>query len=221
MRRLFATTLAVALAVALTGAVALRAQDAAEAEAEEEEATPLPDKPLGKSKHMGKDKGDIEKYLKHRLAAIKTSHKQRLTFMGKDGKEWESFWNKVKDDRNLFEVRIARQRLDLFESLGSLESSEHPTTIADFERLQTNQIRAFEGTQREKMQDFFQARERRWKEYYVAQEKDRANFAAEVEDSWDQLKAALKLRGSGKKSSPRPSRSNSSSSDGVTPPRRF
>lgn len=211
MRRLLATTLSAALALAVTGAVVLRAQEAAEAE--EEEATPMPTKGK-KAGHMGKDKGDIEKYLKHRLAAIKTAHNQRLDFVKKDTKEWESFWNKVKDDRNLFEVRIARQRLDLFESLGSLDSREHPTTISDFERLQNNQIKAFENAQRQKMQEFFSVREKRWKEYYAGQEKDRASFAAEVDASWDQLKAALKLKGGAKSSS-------SSSGSGTTPPRRF
>lgn len=192
--------MSLALAATLSGVIYLRAQEtadpAADAEAEEE-ATPAPAKGAAGKKpgNMGKDKAGIEGYLKHRLAAIKTSHKQRIDFASRDQTEWGNFWNKVKEERNLFEVRIARQRLDLFESLGSLNQKEHSTTISDFERLQTNQIRAFENDQRAKMQEFFSGREKRWKEYYNAQEKDRASFAAEVDASWDQLKAALKLKG--------------------------
>ena len=196
-KRLF-SLMSLALATTLSGVIYLRAQESADpaADAEEqEEATPPPTKGTKKAGTMGKDKAGIEGYLKHRLAAIKTSHKQRLDFAARDTTEWGNFWNKVKEERNLFEVRIARQRLDLFESLGSLNQKEHSTTISDFERLQTNQIKAFENDQRSKMQEFFGSREKRWREYYVAQEKDRASFAAEVDASGDQLKAALKLKG--------------------------
>lgn len=196
--------MSLALAATLSGVIYLRAQESADraADAEEEEAaTPPPKKGAKKPGHMGKDKAGIESYLKHRLAVIKSSHKQRLDFAGRDTAGWGKFWNKVKEERNLFEVRIARQRLDLFESLGSLNQKEHSTTISDFERLQTNQIKAFENDQRQQMQAFFAARDKRWREYYLAQEKDRAGFAADVDASWDQLKAALKLKGGASSSS--------------------
>lgn len=193
--------MSLALALSLAASRCIKAQEssdlAADAEAEEE-ATPAPKKGGKKPGHMGKDKGDIEKYLKHRIAALKTSHKSRLDFVAKDAKEWGEFWSKVKDERQLFEVRIARQRLDLFESLGSLDQKEHPTTISDFERLQSNQIKAFENSQKGKMSDFFAARDKRWKDYYSSQEKDRVSFAAEVDASWDQLKATLKVKSGSK-----------------------
>lgn len=216
MEKRFLSFMSLALVASLGVASLLRSQEtadpAADAEAEEE-ATPPPTKAGKKPGHMGKDKAGIESYLKHRLSTIKSFHKQRGDFAAKDVKEWNTFWDKVKEERNLFEVRIARQRLDLFDSLSSLNPKEHATTISDFERLQTNQIRAFENDQKQKMQDYFAAREKRWREYYSAQEKDRASFAAEVNASWDQLKAALKMKGGSSRSSSPPSSSPSSSSN--------
>ncbi|MBI4424856.1 MAG: hypothetical protein HY554_14080 [Elusimicrobia bacterium] len=186
-----------ALVAALAGNGRLLAQEA-DLAAEEEEAAPAPAPAAAakKPRTMGRDKSGIEAYLKHRLSAMKVSHKARLDIMTKDSQEWSAFWNKVKDERNLFEVRIARQRLDLFESLGSLEAKEHSATIADFERLQTGVIRAFEKGQQARMQEFFTARERRWRDFYAAQEKERAALAAEVDASWSQLKSAMKMKGS-------------------------
>ncbi|MBI4348664.1 MAG: hypothetical protein HY553_17635 [Elusimicrobia bacterium] len=212
-KRFFLSRSSLALVTLLGVTSLLRSQEnadpAADAEAEEE-ATPPPAKASKKPSHMGKDKAGIESYLKHRLATIKALHKQRVDFAARDVKEWNAYWDKVKEERNLFEVRIARQRLDLFDSLSSLNPKEHSTTISDFERLQTNQIRAFENDQKQKMQDFFASRDKRWREYYSAQEKDRASFAAEVNASWDQLKAALKMKGgsSRRSSSPPPSGSS-------------
>ena len=140
---------------------------------------------------MGKDKAGVEAYLKQRLATIRAGHKAQGEFNSTEGQRWQEFWSKVKDERELFEVRVAKQRLNVFEALDSLEPAEHGKTIADFERMQGNVLRSFESTQRVKMTAFFAAQAERAKAFAAKQEKDRASFAEEAEASWRQLKAGL------------------------------
>lgn len=140
---------------------------------------------------MGKDKAGIEAYLKERLASIRTRHKAQGDFNADEDQQWQEFWNKVKEERELFEVRVAKQRLNVFESLDSLERKEQGKTIADFERMQSNVLRSFETAQRAKMTAFFTAQAERTKAFAARQEKDRAAFAEEAEASWRQLKSGL------------------------------
>lgn len=140
---------------------------------------------------MGKDKGEIEAYLKQRLAAIRAGNKAQIEFSSSDAQRWQEFWTKVKDERELFELRVAKQRLNVFESLDSLEPAEHGKTIADFERMQSNVLRSFESTQRAKVAAFFAAQMERTKAFAAKQEKDRASFAEEAEASWRQLKSTF------------------------------
>lgn len=70
---------------------------------------------------MGKDKGEIESYLKGRLTAIRAGNKAQSDFNTEENQRWSEFWNKLKDERELFEVRVAKQRLNVFDSLNSLE----------------------------------------------------------------------------------------------------
>jgi len=140
---------------------------------------------------MGKDKAEIEAYLKQRLADIRAGNKAQGEFNAEESKRWLEFWSKVKEERELFEVRVAKQRLNVFESLDSLEPSEHGKTIADFERMQSNVLRSFETAQKSKMTAFFAAQAERTKAFAAKQEKDRADFAADAEASWRQLKSGL------------------------------
>lgn len=142
---------------------------------------------------MGKDKSEIEAYLKGRLAAIRAGNKAQVDFNAAENQRWTEFWNKVKEERELFEVRVAKQRLNVFESLDSLERHEHGKTIEDFERMQTNVLRSFETAQRNRMGAFFAAQGERFKSFSAKQEKDRKAFADEAEASWRQLKAGLSV----------------------------
>lgn len=139
----------------------------------------------------GIDKKRFEGYLKKRVEKIKGAHKTRMDFFAKEAETWKRFWDKVRDERQVFEVRVTRQTLDLFESLGSLDPKTHPTTIANFEKMHGDIMRAFEQAQREKMQDFFAEREARWKEFYAEQEKDRVDFMAEAQAGWQDNKDML------------------------------
>lgn len=145
---------------------------------------------LGESKSV--DKKRFEFYLKERLKKIKEAHQARVDYFAKEQEIWTSFWNRVRDERQQFEIRITRQTLDLFESLASLEQKDYPLTISNFEKLQSDVIRAFEAQQKTKMADFFASREARWREFAVDQEKERADFVADAEQGWKDNKASLK-----------------------------
>lgn len=171
-----------------------------------------------KAEDEGIDKKRFEAYLQGRVAKIKDAHKVRMEFFTKEGETWKTFWEKVRDERQVFEVRVTRQTLDLFESLASLDPKDHPTTIANFERMHSDIMRSFEAQQREKMQAFFAEREARWKEFAAEQEKERTDFMAEAQSGWqdnkDQLASAV---GAGEEPEDRP---KSSGQRKATPPQR-
>ncbi len=156
---------------------------AAEADAQDDAA-------LAASK--GVDKKRFEFYLKERLKKIKEAHQVRVDFFAKEQSVWTSFWDKVRDEREQFEIRITRQTLDLFESLASLDPKDYPLTIANFEKLQTDVIKAFESQQKNKMTEFFASRDARWKEFAADQEKERSDFVADAEQSWEDNKKSLR-----------------------------
>lgn len=180
--RLFAAALA-----------ALLLSPASASAAAAKKARPSPDASEGESKpaSMGRDKAEIEAYLKQRLADIRAGNKAQGDFSAAEALVWEEFWSKVKEERELFEVRVAKQRLNVFESLDSLERSEHGKTIADFERMQSNVLKSFESAQKAKMTAFFVASAQRAKDFAAKQEKERAAFAADAEASWRTLKAGF------------------------------
>ena len=140
----------------------------------------------------GVDKASLEAYLRDRSERIKQMHKSRVDFMTEESEVWNAFWNKTKDDRLLFEVRVIRQRLDLFESLASLESRDHAPSITDFEKLQANVIKAFEAQQKQRMADFFSERDARSKSFAVQQEKDRLESVSDADKAWQGQKAGLR-----------------------------
>ena len=138
------------------------------------------------------DKKRFEAYLKDRLAKINEHHQARMDFLAKEADTWNSFWSKVRDERKVFEIRITRQTLDLFESLASLDPHDQPTTIADFEKMQANVVKSFETQQKQKMAEFFAARDQRWKDFAAEQEQEREQFLAEAASDWQQSKQALR-----------------------------
>lgn len=159
------------------------------APSEEEAAVAGPSSPGGVS---ASDRNRFARYLKGRLDKIQAFHKTRADFFAKETELWNAFWNKVRDDRRQFEIRMARQTLGLFDSLASLDPKDHAITIADFDRLQGNVVKSFEASQRQKLQDFFALHDTRWKDFAAEQERERAEFMAEALSGWDEQKAYLK-----------------------------
>jgi hypothetical protein len=160
----------------------------APAPAEEGEEDPADDA----SPRPGSNKAGLEAYLKQRRQAILAAHKARMDFIAAEADIWNKFWVRVRDERNQFELRIARQRLDFFESLGSLEASSYALSLGDFEKLQGNMLKSFEAGQKAKLNAFFAEREARWKEFALNQERDRAEFAAQGDEAWQSQKAGLR-----------------------------
>ncbi len=139
---------------------------------------------------VGSDKESIEAYLQQRLAKAKKSHKNQDKWgRGMTG-AWAKFWSQMYDDRKSFEIRIARQRLNLFESLDSLEVAFHGQTISDFERLQSNIIKSFEAQQAQKMKDYFAVLFTDLKSFQDEQEAGRLQMGQEAMDAWRAQKAA-------------------------------
>ena len=139
---------------------------------------------------VGSDKESIEAYLQSRLGEAKKNHKSQDKWgRGLTG-AWSKFWTQMYDDRRKFEIRIARQRLNLFESLDSLDSSFHGQTISDFERLQTNIIKSFEAQQSQKMKDYFAVLLADLRSFQSEQEAGRVRLGREAAEAWRAQKAA-------------------------------
>jgi hypothetical protein len=126
----------------------------------------------------------VEAYLAERTKKLADAHAARLEFSSHETLLWEEFWGKVRDARKTFELRTARQAVDLFSTLETLDPKDHASTVADFEKLRGTMVKSFEAQQKQKMQDFFAARDARWRQFVDAQEKDRVAFAAEAEAAW-------------------------------------
>lgn len=134
----------------------------------------------------------VEAYLAKRLKKIQDAHAARIDFSIKDEQSWESFWEKAREERKTFEVRTARQTVDLFSTLEVIEPRDHATTIADFEKLRANMFKSFEAQQKQKVAEYFAAREARWKEFAAAQERERLAFVVESDENWQDDKLFLK-----------------------------
>ncbi len=134
----------------------------------------------------------VEAYLAERTKQLQDAHAARLEFSAHETLLWEEFWGKVRDARKTFELRTARQAVDLFSTLETLDPKDHAATVADFEKLRGNLVKSFEAQQKQKMADFFAARDARWKQFTEAQERDRVAFAAEAETAWQSDKDFLR-----------------------------
>lgn len=143
------------------------------------------------------EKTRLELYLRERTDRIKDMHRGQVKFISDEMETWNAFWGKVKDDRVRFEVHVARQRLNLFESLGSLDKKDHAASILDFEKLQAKLVQSFEATQKEKVVDFFMTRDIRWKAFASQMERDRSALVADGHASWKDQKAKISATSTG------------------------
>ena len=151
----------------------------------QKKTAPAPEASADPAKPNAEDcKKRIENYLAQRTKKLQDAHAARLEFASRETLLWEEFWGKDRAARKTFELRTARQALDLFSMLETLDPKDHAATIANFETLRANMVKSFEVQQRQKMQDFFVARDARSKQFADAQERDRAAFAADAEASW-------------------------------------
>lgn len=145
---------------------------------------------LPKAKHGGNTlQARLEEYLRKRQAQLERDHKARMDFMARETELWTGFWNKVFEERSLFEVRIARQRLDTLESLASLDGKDRESALSDFEKLQFTQIKSFEDKQQRKTQGFFAERQARWKDFEIEAEQGRAACANDAYTQWQSQRA--------------------------------
>lgn len=160
---------------------------------EEEDAKPLKGR-------ASSDPQGIKAYLDGRLGQIKRSFVEQESFGKKLSGDWQDFWGKIYEERKVFEIRMARQRINLFESLSSLDSRNHGETIGDYERLQANQIKAFEQGQKDKMSRFFMEIESNMKRFENEQERLRSELLAQSVSSWEsQKKGSSKSKAAARK----------------------
>jgi len=143
---------------------------------------------------VGSDKESIEAYLTKRLATAKKSQKSQDKWGKGLTHAWGQFWTQMYNDRKSFEIRIARQRLNLFESLDSLDPAFHGQTITDFERLQSNIIKSFESQQSQKMEDYFAVLFSDLRSFQSEQESTRVRMSQEAMDAWRAQKASSKAK---------------------------
>lgn len=133
-------------------------------------------------------KADIERHLQARVKMLKRYHQEQVMHGKRAHREWVKFWDTMYADRKLFDVRIARQRLNLFESLASLDPASHKQIIVDFERLQATQVESFEANLQQRMNDYLAQRIEDLKEFTAEQERKREEFNRNFMGSWqDQI----------------------------------
>lgn len=169
-------------------------EPAADGEEEAPQPAPKRKKKAAKDKDdaYGNDKKSIEAYLQSRLAQLQKSYRAQESFGKRTAGAWSSHWSRVYEERKVFEVRMARQRLNIFESLASLDTAAHSQTIADFERMQANVLKSFEDSQKQKMADFFNQMMADLKQFSTEQEATRAEFMADAHAAWQSQKSGAK-----------------------------
>jgi hypothetical protein len=156
-------------------------------------AAPVPAAAPSGGKPSAEDgKKRVEDYLAQRTKKLQDAHAARLAFSSRETLLWEEFWGKDQDARKTFELRTARQAVDLFSTLETLDPKDHASTIADYEKLRGTMVKSFETQQKQKMTDFFAAREARWNQFAAGQESDRAAFAADADAAWQDDKSFLR-----------------------------
>lgn len=184
------------------GAEAVEGEEEGAPRGGEEEETPVPP-----PKQPAKGKPDQAKLL---LAEIAKVHKAQIAFGNAEFEQWRNFWTKLRDERGLYEVRMSKQRQNFMESLRSLDPQDRGQSLADFETLQTNQMRAFEEKQAAKIGDFVNARVERLRSFGVAQESERARLSQASASAWVNQRAQLKIdAGSPEKDSKKASKKSS------------
>lgn len=158
---------------------------AEEAQAEEAPVKKKPGKKAAKSAPLDP--------FKMRLAEISKVHKSQMAFGNTEFEAWRLFWTKLRDERGLFEMRLANERKAFVESLSSLDSKDHAQSLVDYETMQSNKMRSFEESQGVRIKDFVQEREAKLREFGVAQEAERDRMAQASQDAWVEERTMLNI----------------------------
>lgn len=125
------------------------------------------------------------------MADIAKVYKSQIAFGGVENELWKEFWTKLRDERGLFELRLAKQREGFIESLRSLDPKDHGQGLLDFETMQGNAMNSFEENQDRKIKDFIAERLAKLKEFGEIQETQRAQLAEASLKAWGEQRAAL------------------------------
>lgn len=149
-----------------------------EDEAEEEEA------PKPKKRKPAGGKGMIEDFLRERLTVAQKNHHDQKAFGSKVAGSWDKFFAELFDDRRRFETSIARQRLNLFETLASVGPGYREQAVGDFERMQGTMLKSFESSQKQKMDEFFGRLLDDYRSYFVEQERKRSELVQSSVEAW-------------------------------------
>ena len=154
-----------------------------EAPPAEEEEAPAP-KAKAKKRKASDGKGMVEEYLRDRLTVAQKNHHDQKAFGTKVSERWDKFFNEIFEDRKRFETSIARQRLNLFETMSSVGPGYRDQAVGDFERMQGTMLKSFEGSQKQKMDEFFGRLLEDYKAYIVEQDRKRAELVASSVEAW-------------------------------------
>ncbi|MBI3298394.1 MAG: hypothetical protein HYZ75_09545 [Elusimicrobia bacterium] len=166
---------------------------AADEEADEEEEPAEDARPRKKAKKLDA-KGLVEDHLRERLSVVQRNWHDQKAFGVKMGERWEKFFAEINADRKRFEASIARQRLNLFDTMASVGPSYQAQSVADFERMQSTMLKSFEASQKEKMDEFFGRLMEDIKSYSIDQDRKRSELVAVSMDAWKEQRGALDER---------------------------
>lgn len=148
---------------------------------EEEEEAP---KSKPKKRKATDGKGMVEEYLRDRLTVAQKNHHDQKAFGSKVSERWDKFFAGLYDDRKRFETSIARQRLNLFETMTSVGPGYRDQAISDFERMQGTMLKSFEGSQKQKMDEFFGRLLEDYKGYFLEQDRKRSELVTSSVEAW-------------------------------------
>lgn len=151
----------------------------AEDEAYAEEEAPKP-----KKRKPASGKGMVEEFLRDRLTVAQKNHHDQKAFGSKVSERWDKFFAELFDDRKRFETSIARQRLNLFETLASVGPGYREQAVSDFERMQGTMLKSFESSQKQKMDEFFGRLLDDYRGYFTEQERKRSELVQASIEAW-------------------------------------
>jgi len=132
----------------------------------------------------GGDSKSINAYLMGRLKELQESHVEQENFGRALNKAWTDFWQQAFSDRKDFDIKMARQRLNHFQTLASVDQDYRRQATSDFEKLQAGLTKSFEASQRKKLEQFVNQLLGEMKSFGLQQDKWLLQFMAESDVAW-------------------------------------
>ncbi len=136
-------------------------------------------------------KGSVEDTLRERLALAQKNFHEQKVFGEKMAAGWEKFFTELFEDRKRFETSIARQRLNLFETMASVGPGFQSQAVGDFERMQSTMLRSFEASQKKKVDEYFGRMIEDLKAYGMEQTRKSTELVTAAMDAWKDQKEML------------------------------